>query len=195
HHLRRSGCIRPGRQYDLSRARRPLRWKRRRLRLRPKNHGWGDTWSPAVRLPLGSSSAASVRDVKIDTSGSQDVILVATDFGLFRSTNGGATFSRNSSAVFLYPTSAGTFSQTVWSIVHTSRGWVASIESPFAGFSTDGLGKLVISTDHGATWAPLSALQETFPSTPTPVTVSAGRTTLGVGAPGDSAVYAFAARQ
>lgn len=155
----------------------------------------GDTWGPAVRLTLGTSSAASVRDVKIDTSGGQDIILVATDFGLFRSTNGGATFSRNSSAVFLYPTQIGTFSQTVWSIVNTSIGWVAAIESPFAGFSTDGLGKLVVSTDHGATWAPLALLQETLPANPNPVTVSAGRTTLGVGAPGDSSVYAFAARQ
>lgn len=155
----------------------------------------GDTWGPAVRLMLGTSSAASVRDIKVDTSGSQDIILVATDFGLFRSTNGGTTFSRNSSAVFLYPTPIGTFSQTVWSIVSTTRGWVASIESPFAGFSTDGLGKLVVSTDHGATWAPLAALQETLPANPNPVTVSAGRITLGVGAAGDSAVYAFTARQ
>lgn len=155
----------------------------------------GDTWGPAVRLTLGASSAASVRDIKIDTSGGQDIILVATNFGLFRSTDGGATFSRNSSAVFLYPTPAGTFSQTVWSIVNTTRGWVASIESPSAGFSTDGLGQLVVSTDHGATWAPLAALEETFPSNPNPVTVSAGRTTLGVGAPGDATVYAYAATQ
>jgi len=155
----------------------------------------GNTWGAAVRLTLGSSSAASVRDLKIDTSGDQDIILVATNFGLFRSTNGGATFSRNSSAVFLYSTPAGTFSQAVWSIVNTSIGWVAAIESPFAGFSTDGLGKLVVSTDHGATWAPLALLQETLPANPNPVTVSAGRTTLGVGAPGDAAVYAFAARQ
>jgi photosystem II stability/assembly factor-like uncharacterized protein len=151
----------------------------------------GDTWGPAVRL----SNASSIRDVKIDTSGSQDIVLVATNFGLFRSTDGGATFKRNSSAVFLYPTSIGTFSQTVWSIVNTSAGWVASIESPFAGFSTDGLGTLVISTDHGATWAPLAALQETFPGNPSPVTVSAGRITLGVGAPGDASVYAFTANQ
>jgi len=155
----------------------------------------GDTWSTAVRLTLGSSSAASVRDIKIDTSGGQDIILVATDFGLFRSTNGGATFTRNSSAVFLYPTSIGTFSQSVWSIVNTSAGWVASIESPFAGFSTDGLGKLVISTDQGATWAPLASLQETFQTSGGPVTVSAGRITLGVGAPGDTSVYAFTADQ
>jgi len=153
----------------------------------------GDNWGAAVRLTLGSSSAGSVRDVKIDTSGGQDIVLVATDFGLFRSTNGGATFARNSSAVFLYPTSIGTFSQTVWSIVNTSAGWVASIESPAAGFSTDRLGKLVVSTDHGATWSVLANLQETFQTSGGPVTVSAGRITLGVGAPGDSSVYAYTA--
>ena len=156
----------------------------------------GDTWGPAVRLTLGSSSAASVRDIKIDTSGGQDVILVATDFGLFRSIDGGATFSRNPSAVFLYSTPIGTFSQTVWSIVNTSAGWVASTESPFAGFSTDRLGKLVLSTDHGATWSSLATLQESFPQPKGgPVTVSAGRITLAVGASGDSSVYAFTANQ
>ncbi len=151
----------------------------------------GDTWSPAVRLP----NASSIRDVKIDTSGTQDIVLVATSFGLFRSTDGGATFTRNPSAVFLYPTPIGTFSQTVWSVVNTSVGWVASTESPLAGFSSDRLGKLVVSTDHGATWKPLASLQETFQTSGGPVTVSAGRTTLGVGAPGDSFVYAFTANQ
>jgi len=151
----------------------------------------GDTWSPAVRL----TNASSIRDIKIDTSGTQDVVLVATTFGLFRSADGGATFTRNPSAVFLYPTPIGTFSQTVWSIVNTSAGWVASIESPFAGFSTDGLGKLVLSTDHGATWSPLATLQETFQTSGGPVTVSAGRITLGVGAAGDSSVYAYTANQ
>jgi len=160
-----------------------------------KTNDGGDNWSAAVRLTLGASSAGSIRDVKIDTSGGQDIVLVATDFGLFRSTNGGATFARNASTVFLYPTPIGTFSQTVWSIVNTSAGWVASIESPAAGFSTDRLGKLVISTDHGATWSPLATLQETFQTPGGPVTVSAGRITLGVGAPGDSSVYAYTANQ
>ncbi len=166
-----------------------------------KTNDGGDTWGPAVRLTLGSSSAASVRDIKIDTSGGQDVILVATDFGLFRSTDGGATFSRNPSDVFLYSIPDGRiFSQTVWSIINTSTGWVVSTESPVVGVAatakTDGVGKLVISTDHGATWSPLATLQETFPQPKgAPVTVLAGRITLGVGAPGDSSVYAFTANQ
>lgn len=162
-----------------------------------KSTDGGKTWGPAVRLTLGASSAGSIRDLKVDTSGAQDVVLVATDFGLFRSADGGATFTRNPSAPFLYPTVVGTFSQTVWSIVNTSAGWVASTESPVVGIAqtaaTDGVGKLAVSTDAGATWKPLAALSETFPA-PTG-TILAGRITLGVGAPGDAAVYAYTATQ
>lgn len=162
-----------------------------------KSTDGGQTWGPAVRLKLGSSSAASVRDLKVDTTGPQDVVLVATDFGLFRSADGGATFTRNPSAQFLYPTLVGTFSQTVWSIANTSKGWAAATESPVVGIAstvaTDGVGKLAVSTDRGATWQPLATLSETFPA-PTG-TILAGRITLGVGAPGDASVYAFTATQ
>ena len=162
-----------------------------------KSTDGGNTWGPAVRLKLGSSFAGSVRDLKVDTSGPQDVVLVATDFGLFRSADGGATFNFNFSSPFLYPTVVGTFAQTVWSIVNTSKGWVAATESPFVGIAqtaaTDNVGKLAVSTDRGATWQPLAALSETFPA-PTG-TIQAGRITLGVGTPGDAGVYAFTATQ
>jgi hypothetical protein len=162
-----------------------------------KSTDGGNTWGPAVRLTLGTTSAASIRDLKVDTSGPQDVVLAATNFGLFRSADGGATFSFNFSSPFLYPTPVGTFAQTVWSIVNTSKGWVAATESPVVGVpqtaATDGVGKLAVSTDRGATWQPLASLSETFPA-PTG-TVLAGRITLGVGAPGDANVYAFTANQ
>ncbi|MCU1333125.1 MAG: hypothetical protein JWM08_2117 [Candidatus Angelobacter sp.] len=162
-----------------------------------KSTDGGRTWGPAVRLTLGGSSAASVRDLKVDTSGPVDVVLAATDFGLFRSANGGATFAFNFSSPFLYPTAIGTFAQTVWSIVNTSQGWVASTESPVVGIAataaTDGVGKLAVSTDRGATWQSLAALTETFPA-PTG-TIKAGRITLGVGSAGDASVYAFTATQ
>lgn len=169
-----------------------------------KSTDGGQTWGPAVRLKLGSTSAASVRDLKVDTSGPQDVVLVATDFGLFRSADAGATFNfvfQNPLCgvpgdPFLYLTPLGCFAQTVWSIVNTSQGWVAATESPVVSsppLSTDGVGKLAVSTDRGATWHPLSSLSETFP--PPTGTVLAGRITLGVGAPGDNAVYAFSATQ
>lgn len=162
-----------------------------------KSTDGGNTWGPAVRLTLGPTSAGSIRDLKVDTSGAQDVVLVATDFGLFRSANGGATFTFNFSSPFLYQTPVGTFAQTVWSIANTSKGWVAATESPVVGVSqttaTDGVGKLAVSTDRGATWQPLASLSETFP--PPTGTVLAGRITLGVGAPGDAVVYAFTADQ
>ena len=162
-----------------------------------KSTDGGQTWGPAVRLKLGSTSAGSVRDLKVDTSGPQDVVLVATDFGLFRSADGGATFAFNFSSPFLYPTVVGTFAQTVWSVVNTSQAWVAATESPVVGIpqtaATDGVGKLAVSTDRGATWQALASLSETFPS-PTG-TVLAGRITLGVGATGDATVYAFTATQ
>ena len=162
-----------------------------------KSTDGGQTWGPAVRLTLGSTSAGSIRDLKVDTSGPIDVVLAATDFGLFRSADGGATFAFNFSSPFLYPTVVGTFAQTVWSIANTSKGWVAATESPVVGIAqtaaTDGVGKLAVSTDRGATWQPLASLSETFPA-PTG-TVQAGRITLGVGASGDAAVYAFTATQ
>ncbi|HSM86482.1 MAG TPA: hypothetical protein VLT16_10040, partial [Candidatus Limnocylindrales bacterium] len=164
-----------------------------------KSTDGGQTWGPAVRLTLGSTSAGSIRDLKVDTSGPQDVVLAATDFGLFRSDDGGATFSFNFSSPFLYSTSVGTFAQTVWSIVNTSKGWVAATESPVVGIpqtaATDGVGALAVSTDQGATWQPLASLSETFPVQNGTQTVLAGRITLGVGAPGDASVYAFTATQ
>src|SRR5690349_180754 len=162
-----------------------------------KSTDGGDTWGPAVRLTLGATSAGSIRDLKVDTSGPVDVVLVATDFGLFRSADGGATFTFNFSSPFLYPTVVGTFAQTVWSIANTSRGWVAATESPVVGIAqtaaTDGVGKLAVSTDRGATWQPLAALSETFP--PPTGTILAGRITLGNGANGDPIVYAYTATQ
>jgi hypothetical protein len=162
-----------------------------------KSTDGGNTWGPAVRLTLGTSSAGNIRDLKVDTNGPNDVVLVATDFGLFRSDDGGATFTRNPSVPFLYPTIAGTFSQTVWSIVNTSQGWIASTESPVVGIAqtaaTDGVGKVAVSTDRGATWQALSSISETFPA-PTG-TIQAGRITLGIGASGDTSVYAFSATQ
>lgn len=164
-----------------------------------KSTDGGQTWGPAVRLTLGSTSAGSIRDLKVDTSGPQDVVLVATDFGLFRSADGGATFTFLLQTPFLYSTVVGTFAQTVWSIVNTSQGWVAATESPVVGISqtaaTDGVGALAVSTDRGATWQPLASLSETFPVQNGTQTILAGRITLGVGAPGDASVYAFTATQ
>jgi len=142
----------------------------------------GETFSAPFALP----NVSNIRDVKVDTSGPQDKVFVATDFGLYTSTDGGQTYNRAPDAVFLDSTIFGLFSGTVWSIARTSAGWVASTENPFVGDpATDGVGALVISTDHGATWQPIANSGNVF--------TGAGRTTLGIGRPGDKTVYAFAA--
>ncbi|HJW33579.1 MAG TPA: proprotein convertase P-domain-containing protein [Holophagaceae bacterium] len=123
------------------------------------------TWGGAVFL----TGATKIHNLKVDTSvgatTANDVVLVGTNAGLFRSTNGGASF-----------TSDATLSgKAVWTLVKTSAGWLASTV-------TGSNGALYISTDLGATWNPIT----------TPI-AGMGRATLGIGAAGDSIVYCFAA--
>ena len=141
----------------------------------------GATFSAAIPLP----NVTSIRDVKVDTNGPSDTVLVATDFGLYTSTDSGLTYNRAPDTVFLDPTSVGLFSNTVWSIAKTSAGWLASTENPFVGDPSDGVGAVTISKDHGLTWQPIAHNGK--------VSTGAGRTTFGVGRPGDRVVYAFAA--
>jgi len=125
----------------------------------------GNTWGPAVQL------AASVTlDVKVDTSAGADIVLVGTNNGLFRSGNGGASFA-----------SVGGFAgSSVWSLARTSAGWLAVVES-----NTTGQATLHYSTNQGSTWAAIPNGGSVY--------TGAGRTTLGVGQPGDAVVYAYAA--
>ena len=53
-----------------------------------KSTDGGETGRAGIKL--GASTI--IPDVKVDTSGAQDVVLVGTNAGLFRSTNGGATY-------------------------------------------------------------------------------------------------------
>src|SRR5687767_5032154 len=54
-----------------------------------KSRNGGNTWEPMIEL----GSAIAVRDVQVDTSTNRDIVLVATDIGLFRSADEGATYS------------------------------------------------------------------------------------------------------
>lgn len=126
----------------------------------------GNTWSPFVFL----GNAGMITDIKVDTRYASDVVLVATDAGIFRSADGGNSYNQ-----VLAPANGS----TVWSLARTNAGWLATAAasryySPAA---------LYFSAD-GVTW---QALQ--VPN----LTNGAGRITLGVGAPGDNVVYAFAA--
>lgn len=126
------------------------------------------SWSNAVFL----SGATKVCDLKVDTSGGQDIVLVGTDVGLFRSSDAGNSFTSVGGANL-----AG---KQVWSIVQTSIGWLASAQDPATGE-----GFLFISTNLGADWNPITNAGGVFSG--------AGRSTLAVGAPGDSTVYCFSA--
>src|SRR5262245_46427060 len=76
-----------------------------------KSTDGGDTWSNAIKL----GASTTVPEVKVDTSGPTDIVLVGTNAGLFRSTDAGATYGAT-------PVLTG----LVWSIVRTSAGWLAS---------------------------------------------------------------------
>ncbi|MBI3349666.1 MAG: hypothetical protein HY020_20955 [Burkholderiales bacterium] len=128
----------------------------------------GNSWSPFVFLP----GAGMVLDVKVDTRGPADVVMVGTDAGVFRSGDGGATYAK-------VLTPAGGAGTRVWSIARSSAGWLATSAS--GGYYSPAT--LYRSID-GINWLPVTA-----PA----LTAGAGRITLAVGQPGDSVVYAYAA--
>ena len=132
----------------------------------------GVSWDQVIEL----GSAVSVRDVKVDVSTNRDIVLVATDNGLFRSEDDGSTYAA-------VPTFNGL---SVWSVVRASAGWLASAQpcpTNFVGLQCGFATTLYLSTDRGATWAPISNAGNVFSNN--------GRTTLGVGVAGDAVVYAY----
>jgi photosystem II stability/assembly factor-like uncharacterized protein len=134
------------------------------------SRGDDDKWSAPVVLP----GATYVADVAVDDGPGREVVLAATDVGLFRSIDGGNSYFEVGHQLM--------GGKGVWSLVKTSAAWLATTEEmdPF-GF-VDGVGAIYFSTDRGATWRPI----------PGPI-AGAGRMTLAVGAPQDRIVYAFAA--
>lgn len=130
------------------------------------------TWGSAVFLP----GATKVLDLQVDTSGAQDILLVGTNAGLFRSADAGATFT----AI------GGVFAgKKVWSLVRTSAGWLANAQVPPTTTAGVGVGALYLSTDQGLTWNPITNTGNVY--------TGAGRSTLAVAEPGDSVVYCYAA--
>jgi len=141
-----------------------------------KSKNGGVSWSTAVEL----GNTISIRDLKVDTSTNKDIVLVGTENGLFRSADEGASFSA-------IPTFAGL---SVWSIVRSSAGWLATAQPcPAPAGSRIGVIcntdlTIYLSTDRGATWAPISNAGGVFANN--------GRTTLAVAKPGEAVVYAYA---
>jgi hypothetical protein len=123
----------------------------------------GQNWSNATKL----GASTTVPDVKVDTSGPTDIVLVGTNAGLFRSTDGGVTYS-----------AAPVLSGLIWSLTRTSAGWLAAR-------AVGATGSFMISTDKGATWGPIPNAGS--------VISGIGRATLATAVAGDAVVYAFAA--
>src|SRR5258705_4814571 len=141
-----------------------------------KTRNGGNSWEPIIEL----GTAVSVRDLKVDTSTNRDVVLVGTDSGLYRSADDGQTY-----------TAIATFTgMSVWSIQRSSAGWLASAQpcdAALVGLRCGQATTLYLSTDLGATWTPITNAGNVFSAN--------GRTTLGVGVPGDSVVYAYSSTQ
>lgn len=128
----------------------------------------GASWSAPVAL----GASTYVTDLKVDSSEAQDIVLVGTNAGLFRSADGGLTFTQIGAGA------GGPFAgKRVWSLARTTAGWLATAEA------SNRVGSIYLSTDKGLTWS--------FVFGPGG-TAEISRTTLGVGTPGDAVVYAFA---
>jgi len=137
------------------------------------------SWNDGVFLP----GVTTIHDIKVDTSqGSttaNDIVLVATDAGLYRSADGGATFTLSADINAFPP-----FATEVWSLAPTSAGWIASAAVWVTCPNCDDFTVVYFSTDHGATWSFIPDAGTTAISD-----FSVGRTTLAAN-PGSNVVYA-----
>jgi hypothetical protein len=135
----------------------------------------GTTWSAPADLP----TATVVADLKVDTTGASDVVLAATNGGLYRSLDAGLSYSLASGI----PTT-----RVVSSLARTAAGWLAAtyVPDPCCRYGVGANAVIYLSTDGGASFAPI----------PSPGGFTgAARTTLAVGMPGDSVVYAVATQE
>ena len=135
----------------------------------------GATFHPPVSLP----GASQVREVAVDTSAARDIVMAGTDVGLFRSRDGGVTYTQVTGGSGQVLQGLG-----VWSIKNTSAGWLLTAVAPGLAIDPSDQGAVAVSTDHGATWTAIPDSSGAF--------TGSGRITLAVGVPGDTTVYAIA---
>ncbi|MEO7095481.1 MAG: hypothetical protein ABI175_19655, partial [Polyangiales bacterium] len=164
-----------------------------------KSTNGGGTWSAPVVLGgmYGSSVPAvvgSIRQISVDG----DSVWVATDAGLFRSTDAGTTYG-----LVDLPEASGIVAESVWNILPLGGGgWIASgvtacgVGAPppgaFGRSDPDpaqgcplGTNATIWRTDNGTAWTQVTAL---------PAVTGTNRATLAVGptpGPSTTVVYAF----
>lgn len=126
----------------------------------------GDTWGTEVKVGISTT----VMDLKVDGTSGTDIVFVATNAGLFRSTDAGATYQP------IDPL-ANNGASLAWSVAKVNGAWLVAIQH------FTGLGAIYRSTTGGTTWTPVM-----------PFGTDIGRVTLAVGEPGDPVAYAFAAK-
>jgi hypothetical protein len=140
-----------------------------------KSTDGGASWGPIKEL----GTTVSVRAIGVDTSDPlNDVVMVGTENGLYISSDSGNNFAPADPASF--------GGKAIWSIVRSSAGWLVSAQAcPAAniGLQCQQATTIYVSTDHGSTWAAIPNAG--------PAVLSGGRSTLAVGAPGDSVVYSY----
>ncbi len=157
-----------------------------------KSTDGGNTW--VAGLPTGLPGVSTILDVKVDTSvGSttaNDIVLVGTDVGLYRSTDGGATYNYVSvdAGLETYLAQFGVFPED-WSLVKTSAGWVVSRSYWQVCSNCYEFAAVYTSTDQGASWNVIA--DGNFDYDNVFVTGNNGRTTLTAGGPNNSVVYAL----
>jgi len=161
-----------------------------------KSTDGANSWSAPVVLP----GALEILDIKVDTSvGSttaDDIVLVGTDVGLYRSTDGGATYNYVTVDPFGFeaywasvvaPGNGTVGGHEDWSLAKTSAGWLLSQAYWLQCTNCYEYTVAYVSTDQGATWNYIADLG------PIGGGGDAGRTTLTAAGPGGSVVYALSA--
>lgn len=175
----------------------------------------GGTWGAPITLSgtapgqAVTFKPAAIRDIKVDPENGMNV-LVASDQGLFRSTDGGTTFSYVD-----LPNATGNVMEATWSLAYLgNHQWLISgvqacdtadvARGPRAGFGQwtgasgcplGNLGDIWRSADSGATW---TSLRNTASALPGPIGLpfpdDIGRMMFGVGPttnPASTVVYVF----
>ncbi len=127
-------------------------------------------------------------DTTQGTSDASDIVLVGTDVGLYRSTNGGASYSYLSvdPGFEAFLAGFGYFPED-WSLVRSSTGWLVSRAYWTVCSNCFEFTVVYFSTDQGATW---NYIQDTGDLG---FNFNTGRTTLTAGGPNNSVVYALSA--